>query len=110
MGGWDSDMCCTWGRSTISNSLLAANDRSHRREADQSRQVALFPETENCRIAALRGHSGPVIPVELESAETMGGMLAGLLFVGSLKLDKFWGPLLPESREGTRWLNVLKHW
>jgi transposase len=37
-----------------------------------------------------------------------GGCWLALELWKKLQLDDFWGPRLPPSREGTRWLNVLK--
>jgi hypothetical protein len=38
----------------------------------------------------------------------MGRLLAGCHVWEQLRLDEFWSPRLPASREGTRWLDVLK--
>jgi hypothetical protein len=56
-------------------------------DSQQARQIALFPEERqapalNCDVVHVR--------------------------LGGLRLDQFWPPRLPASREGTRRLDVLK--
>ena len=74
----------------------------------QTRTVSLFPEDR------------PVLPTEhevihvrvnqmrLEHPRQWGACWMALLLWDQLQLDAYWAEKLPPSREGTRWLNVLK--
>lgn len=46
--------------------------------------------------------------LSLHQPRQWGACWLALELWSQLKLDAFWGPLLPPSREGTSWLNVLK--
>ena len=70
--------------------------------------VALFPA----------GREAPeldceVVQVELKSLRRAGRAQWGACWLAltlweRLELDRFWGPRLPPSRQGTRWLDILK--
>jgi hypothetical protein len=73
-----------------------------------AKQIALFPED---RVA-------PALPCDVVSIRLSGmrsrrprqggGCWLAMLLWDQLRLDDFWRPLLPPSRESTDWLNVLK--
>jgi transposase len=72
------------------------------------RQIALFPEDRaapplDCDVVHVR-----LSELRLRRPRQWGGCwLAGELWK-QLQLDDFWSTRLPPSRQGTRWLNVLK--
>jgi transposase len=73
------------------------------------RQVALFPDNRKlpeslpCDAIQVR-----LSQLQLSRPRQWGACWLAFDLWDRLVLDKYWGPLLPESREGTRWLNVLK--
>jgi hypothetical protein len=75
----------------------------------KSRQVALFPEDRKvpeflpCEAIQVR-----LSELTLSRPRQWGACWLFCYLWDQLQLDGFWGPHLPESREGTRWLNVLK--
>jgi hypothetical protein len=72
------------------------------------RQIALFPEDRtapalDCDVVHVK-----LSGLRLHRPRQWGACwLAGELW-HQLQLDDFWSPRLPPSRQGTRWLNVLK--
>jgi transposase len=78
-------------------------ERGHR-----GRQIALFPEdrtppTLNCDVVQVR-----LSGLRLHHSRQWGACWLALQLWEQLQLDDFWSPRLPSSRQGTRWLNVLK--
>jgi hypothetical protein len=74
----------------------------------QARQVALFPE--DCAAPAL---DCDIVHVRLNGLRLRRPRQWGACWLAchlwdQLRLDEFWSPRLPTSRQGTRWLNVLK--
>ncbi len=76
---------------------------------DKPRQVALFPDNRKLP------ESLPCDAIQIRLSQKQpsrprqwGACWLALDLWDRLVLDRFWSPLLPESREGTRWLNVLK--
>ena len=74
----------------------------------QRRTVSLFPEDR-----PVQPTEGDVIHVRvnqmrLEHPRQWGACWLALLLWEQLQLDHYWAEKLPPSREGTRWLNVLK--
>jgi transposase len=73
------------------------------------RQLALFPEDREeipalpCEVVQVR-----LDQIELRRPRQWGACWLALQLWDVLELDRFWAPLLPPSRKGTRWLNVLK--
>lgn len=73
------------------------------------RQVALFPDNRKvpeslpCDAIQVR-----LSQLQLSRPRQWGACWLALDLWDRLELDRFWSRLLPESREGTRWLNVLK--
>jgi hypothetical protein len=73
------------------------------------RQVALFPDNRKlpeslpCDAIQVR-----LSQLQLSRPRQWGACWLVFDLWDRLELDRFWSPLLPESREGTRWLNVLK--
>jgi transposase len=73
------------------------------------RQVALFPDNRKlpeslpCDAIQVR-----LSQLRLSRPRQWGACWLAFDLWIRLELDRFWSPLLPESREGTRWLNVLK--
>ena len=73
-----------------------------------SRQMALFPEGReapalNCEVVRVQ-----VQDVEVHAPRQWGACWLSLCLWERLELDRFWGPRLPASRQGTRWLDILK--
>src|ERR1700675_4407492 len=72
------------------------------------RQVALFPEDRappllDCDVVHVR-----LSGLRLRRPRQWGGCWLACHLWDQLELDEFWAPRLPPSRQGTRWLNVLK--
>lgn len=72
------------------------------------RTVSLFPEDR-----AVRSEEHDVIHVRVNQMKLVrprqwGACWMALLLWEQLQLDRFWEGKLPPSRQGTRWLNVLK--
>ena len=76
--------------------------------ASRSRQVALFPEDREapeleCEVVQVR-----LAELTLHDPRQWGAYWLALTLWDRLALDRFWGPRLPASRQGTRWLDLLK--
>jgi transposase len=74
----------------------------------QARQIALFPEDRpapalNCDVVHVR-----LSGLRLHRPRQWGACWLACHVWDQLRLDEFWSPRLPVSREGTRWLDVLK--
>ena len=72
------------------------------------RKVSLFPEdraveSSDHEVIHVRVHQ-----MRLERARQWGACWMALLLWDQLQLDGYWAEKLAPSREGTRWLNVLK--
>ena len=77
-------------------------------DSQQARQIALFPEdrqapTLNCDVVHVR-----LSGLRLHRPRQWGACWLACHVWDQLRLDDFWSPRLPTSREGTRWLDVLK--
>ena len=73
-----------------------------------SRQMALFPQGReapalNCEVVRVQ-----VQDVEVHAPRQWGACWLTLCLWERLELDRFWGPRLPASRQGTRWLDIVK--
>ena len=73
-----------------------------------SRQMALFPEGRevpalNCEVVRVQ-----VQDVEVHAPRQWGACWLTVCLWERLELDRFWGPCLPASRQGTRWLDIVK--
>jgi Transposase DDE domain len=73
-----------------------------------ARQIALFPEDRvapalSCDVVSIR-----LASMRLRRPRQWGACWLAMLLWDQLRLDDFWRPFLPLSREGTDWLNVLK--
>jgi hypothetical protein len=73
-----------------------------------ARQIALFPEDRaapplNCDVVHVR-----LSGLRLHRARQWGACWLACHLWDELQLDEFWSTRLVASREGTRWLNVLK--
>ena len=76
--------------------------------ASRSKQVALFPSDReapelDCEVVQVR-----LAELTLHAPRQWGACWLALTLWERLELDRFWGPRLPASREGTRWLDILK--
>lgn len=74
----------------------------------QARQIALFPEDRaapalNCDVVHVR-----LSGLRLRRPRQWGASWLACHLWDQLWLDDFWSARLPASRQGTRWLNVLK--
>ena len=72
------------------------------------RQIALFAEGRevpalDCEVVRVQ-----VQDVEVHAPRQWGACWLGLCVRDRLELGRFWGPRLPASRQGTRWLDILK--
>jgi transposase len=72
------------------------------------KQIALFPEDRappalDCDVVHVR-----LSDLRLRRPRQWGGCWLACHLWDQLQLDEFWPPRLPVSRQGTRWLNVLK--
>ena len=72
------------------------------------RQIALFPEDRvapalDCDVVHVR-----LSGLRLRRPRQWGACWLACELWDQLRLDDFWSPRLPASRQGTRWLNVLK--
>jgi len=77
-------------------------------DGQQARQIALFPEDRaapalNCDVVHDR-----LSGLRLHRPRQWGACWLACHVWDQLQLDDFWSPRLPASREGTRWLDVLK--
>jgi hypothetical protein len=77
-------------------------------EDGEAAQVALFPDDRpapelDCEVVQIR-----LSELSLHRPRQWGACWLALELWGQLDLDRFWAPRLPPSRQGTRWLNVLK--
>ena len=72
-------------------------------------QMALFPDDREpvsgieCEVVQVR-----LSQIQLQHPRQWGGCWLAMYLWNLLELDVFWSPALPPSREGTRWLNLLK--
>jgi transposase len=74
----------------------------------QSAELALYPAEQ-----AIPAHVASGVRVRLDQFTLHRPRQWGACWVGcklwqELKMDEFWGPLLPPSREGTDWKNILQ--
>ena len=77
-------------------------------ETAGARQLALFPADRtapvlDCEVVQIR-----VTDAQVRDPRQWGACWLALTVWDRLELDRFWGPRLPPSRKGTRWLDVLK--
>ena len=77
-------------------------------ETAGARQLALFPADRaapalDCEVVQIR-----VTDVQVRNPRQWGACWLALSVWDRPELDRFWGPRLPPSRQGTRWLDVLK--
>ena len=73
-----------------------------------SRQMALFPNDRDppaldCEVVKIN-----LAEVSLHDPRQWGACWLALSLWDRLDLDRFWGERLPPSRQGTRWLDILK--
>ena len=73
-----------------------------------SRQMALFPEDRSAPALTCEVVKINVSEVSLHEPRQWGACWLALSLWDLLDLDRFWGPRLLPSRQGTRWLDVLK--
>jgi hypothetical protein len=74
----------------------------------QTRTVSLFPEDRPVQLTERDVIHVRVNQMRLEHPRQWGACWLALLLWEQLQLDPYWSEKLPPSREGTRWLNVLK--
>jgi len=74
----------------------------------QTRTVSLFPEDRSVQPTERDVIHVRVNQMRLEHPRQWGACWMALLLWDQLRLDAYWAEKLPPSREGTRWLNVLK--
>jgi hypothetical protein len=77
-------------------------------EDGEASQVAIFPDDRlapalDCEVVQIR-----LSELSLRRPRQWGACWLTLELWGQIDLDRFWSLRLPPSRQGTRWLNVLK--
>ena len=72
------------------------------------RQMSLFPEDRTPPFDVTNPVQIRLSQMTLRRPRQWGGCWLAMELWSQLKLDSFWAPLLPDSRKGTGWLNVLK--
>jgi transposase len=72
------------------------------------RTVSLFPEDRVIQCADRDVVHVRVNEMRLEHPRQWGACWLALVLWEQLRLDDYWADKLPPSREGTRWLNILK--
>jgi len=77
-------------------------------EEGEAQQMAIFPDDRqapelDCEVVQIR-----LRDLSLHRPRQWGACWLALALWEQLGLDGFWSPRLPQSRQGTRWLNVLK--
>jgi hypothetical protein len=104
--------CCIWARSMRASARRGARRSKRLTEAaprpHSSRQRALFPEDRaapplDCDVGHVR-----LSGMRLHRTRQWGACWLACHLWGKLRLDEFWSTRLTASREGTRWLDVLK--
>ena len=70
--------------------------------------MALFPEDREAPALACEVVKINVSAVALHDPRQWGACWLALVLWDRLDLDRFWGPRLTPSRQGTRWLDILK--
>jgi hypothetical protein len=73
-----------------------------------AKQMAIFPDDRPAPELEHEIVQVRLSELELRQPRQWGGCWLALELWEQLRLDEFWGPRLPNSRKGTRWLNVLK--
>ncbi len=95
----------------INDSQHAAWSRSIEVFADgqsHPRQMALFPAGRAAEVADSEVVEIRLDDLQLRRPRRWGGCWLACQLWDQLELDDFWSQRLPDSRKGTRWLNVLK--
>jgi len=77
-------------------------------DAGESKQIALFPEDRSAPILDCDVVSIRLDGIRLRHPRQFGACWLAMLLWDQLRLDAFWAPALPPSREGANWLNILK--
>ncbi len=74
----------------------------------RSRQMALFPEDREAPELSCEVVKIDLAQVALHEPRQWGACWLALSLWDRLDLDRFWDERLPPSRQGTRWLDILK--
>jgi hypothetical protein len=72
------------------------------------REISLFPEDRQVQSSDHNVIHVRVNQMRLQRPRQWGACWIALLVWDQLQLDRYWANKLPPSREGTRWLNILK--
>jgi hypothetical protein len=94
LGELTDSQCAGWLRAIKALNCQGAHTR---------RQMALFPDDLPCEAVPIH-----ISGIRLHRPRQWGAHFPALWLWNYLELDRFWGSRLEASREGTRWLNVLK--
>ena len=78
------------------------------REGSGAEPMALFAEDREAPELACETVRVKVGELSVRRPRQWGACWLALELWARLELDRFWGPRLPASRQGTRWLDVLK--
>ena len=107
-GVWFSAKCCIWVRSTTASGRRGAGPSRCCRGSRDRHQWRFFPmiaKRQNLTCETVRIH---VKDLSVHRPRQWGACWLALTLWDRLELDRFWAPRLSPSRQGTRWLDVLK--
>ncbi len=75
---------------------------------EQTSELALYPAEQSIPAHVASGVQVRLAEFTLHRSRQWGACWVGCKLWNQLHLDEFWGPLLPPSREGTDWKNILQ--
>jgi transposase len=75
---------------------------------EQTSELALYPAEQAIPAHVASGVQVRLAEFTLHRARQWGACWVGCKLWKQLQMDEFWGPLLPPSREGTDWKNILQ--
>ena len=100
--------CYISARSTTANRRHGCKSIAVLQEDASSNQMALFPTDRQAPPLACDVVQVKLNELQLHHPRQWGACWLVLSLWDQLELDSFWRPRLPVSRQGTKWLDVLK--
>lgn len=76
--------------------------------SEQTLELALYPADQTIPAHVASGVQVRLAEFTLHRPRQWGACWVGCQLWNQLRMDQFWGPLLPPSREGTNWKNILQ--
>jgi hypothetical protein len=76
--------------------------------AEQTKELALYPAERAIPAHVASGVQVCLNQFTLHRPRQWGACWVACKLWSELRMDEFWGPLLPASREGTNWKNILQ--